>query len=208
MARYIGPVCRLCRREGAKLYLKGVKCDTAKCHFERRPTPPGMHGQKRTKLSDYGVQLREKQKLKRMSGMLERQFKIFFQRADQKEGITGDNFLSALSLRLDNVVLKSGFEPSRNSSRQLVRHGHLLVNGRKVNIPSYIVKVGDKLEVKPKGKNKERIKENLEKTEYRQAPDWIEVDKENLSMEIMRIPNRQDFEFPIEERMIVELYSK
>lgn len=208
MARYTGPRCRLCRREGAKLFLKGNKCDTAKCHFERRAMPPGMHGQRRGKLSDYGVQLREKQKLKRMSAMMERQFKIFFQRAEKKEGITGDNLLQFLSLRLDNVVLKSGFATSRGLSRQLVRHGHIKVNGKKVNIPSFMMKTGDKLEIKDTQKNKTRITEYLEKNEYRKVPEWLSVDKNALQAEIVRIPSREDFDFSIQENMIVELYSK
>lgn len=208
MARYLGPVCRLCRREGAKLYLKGTKCDTAKCILERRPAPPGMHGHKRGKLSDYGLQLREKQKLKRSTGMLEKQFRLFFKRADRKQGITGENLLNLLNLRLDNVILKAGFATGRRLSRQMLRHGHFLVNGKKVDIPSYILKVGDKIEVKPTGKSKEAVSYNIEKTEYRNVPEWLKVDNKSLSCEVIRMPERLDFEFPVQERMIVELYSK
>ncbi len=208
MARYIGPVCRLCRREGVKLFLKGRKCETAKCILERRPSLPGMHGQKKAKTSDYGVQLREKQKLKRFSGMLEKQFKNSFFEAARQKGVTGDNLLAILNLRLDNVILQSGFGISRRHARQLVSHGHIVVNNHKVSIPSFITKQGDKIEIRGVGKSKDRVREFLEITEPRKIPEWLKVSKENLTAEILRKPERMDFDFPIQETMIVELYSK
>ncbi len=208
MSRYLGPVCRLCRREGMKLFLKGTKCDTAKCTFEKRPTPPGQHGQTRTKLSDYGIQLREKQKLKRMWGMLEQQFKNSFKSAARKKGVTGVTLLQFLEMRLDNIVYRLGFSPSRAGARQLVLHGHIRVNGRKVNRPSYALKVADKIEIVENAKIREGVKESLEKLASRQIPEWLLLNREVFKGEINKIPSREEMTTPVNERLIVELYSK
>lgn len=208
MSRYIGPVCRLCRREGMKLFLKGTKCDTAKCTFEKRPAPPGQHGQSRTKLSDYGIQLREKQKLKRMWGMLERQFNNCFKEAARKKGVTGVTLLQFLEMRLDNIVYRLGFSSSRAGSRQLVLHGHIHVNGRKVNRPSYTLKVGDKVEVTEQAKIREVVKESLDKLASRPIPEWLLLNRDVFKGEISKIPSREEMTTPVNERLIVELYSK
>ena len=208
MARYIGAVCRLCRREGTKLFLKGVKCETAKCMFERRAFAPGQHGQVRTKLSEYGVQLREKQKLKRMWGMLETQFKNYFREASRRKGVTGETLLQFLELRLDNVVFRSGFTTSRMESRQHILHGHIKVNGRKADKPSIRLKIGDKVEITDRPKIRELTKEALEKTSSRPTPEWLVVDRTAMRAEVARIPKREEITVPVSERLIVELYSK
>ncbi|NPA79782.1 MAG: 30S ribosomal protein S4 [Thermotogae bacterium] len=208
MARYTGPVCRLCRRSGEKLYLKGEKCFTSKCPFERRPYPPGQHGltRKSSKMSIYGQQLREKQKVKWMYGMLESQFKRFFRIAADMPGDTGENFLSLLERRLDNVVYRAGFAKSRRQARQIVRHGHVKVNGHKVDIPSYIVKVGDVIEIAEHFKNNREIQEAV--ALKRTPPTWLEVDSNNLTAKVSRLPQRADITHPINERLIVEFYSR
>lgn len=208
MARYTGPLCRLCRREGMKLFLKGTRCYTEKCAFERRKYPPGQHGHNRGKLSDYGLQLREKQKVKRIYGVLERQFKNYFERATKMKGVTGENLLKLLERRLDNVVYRMGFAVNRRQARQLVRHGFFLVNGRKVDIPSYLVKPGDIIEVIPKGKELEVIKESLALAEQRGFPEWVEVNIEEKKGKFVRIPERQEIQIPVQEQLIVEFYSK
>lgn len=208
MARYTGASCRLCRRENLKMYLKGDRCYSDKCAIERRPYPPGQHGQGRVKFSEYGVQLREKQKVKRMYGLLEGQFRLFYKRAAAKKGKTGENLLQALELRLDNVVFRMGFADTRSEARQLVRHAHFTVNGRKVNIPSYQVRVGDLVAVREKSKKVVRIAEALEAVERRGLPGWMEVDKKEFSGNIKTLPAREDLTLPIQEQLIVELYSK
>jgi small subunit ribosomal protein S4 len=208
MARYIGPVCKLCRRENLKLFLKGDRCYSDKCAIERRPYPPGQHGQGRVKFSEYGVQLREKQKVKRMYGLLEAQFRLHYKRAAAKKGKTGENLLQGLELRLDNVVFRIGFADTRNESRQLSRHGHFTVNGRAVNIPSYACRVGDVIVVKEKSKKIVRISEALEAVDRRGIPPWIEVDKKGFTGTIKSLPAREDLTLPIQEQLIVELYSK
>jgi small subunit ribosomal protein S4 len=208
MARYTGPVCRLCRRTGEKLYLKGEKCFTNKCPFEKRPYPPGQHGplQRKVKLSIYGQQLREKQKVKWMYGMLEAQFKRFFRIAQHMPGNTGENFLSLLERRLDNVVFRAGFAKNRGQARQFVRHGHILVNGEKVDIPSYIVKVGDVIQVADHFKNNSELQSALKMN--RPSPSWLSIDKNALRAQVVRLPQREDITAPINERLIVEFYSR
>ncbi|HDM76277.1 MAG TPA: 30S ribosomal protein S4 [Deltaproteobacteria bacterium] len=208
MARYTGAVCRLCRRENTKLYLKGDRCYSDKCSYERRSYAPGQHGQARTKYSDYGIQLREKQKVKRMYGLLERQFKNYFKKAERQKGITGTNLLILLERRLDVVVFRLGFANSLAQARQLVRHNHFLVNGKKVNIPSYLVKVGDVIEVKEKSRQVPPIVEALEALPRRGVPGWLELDKENFRGTVKTYPTREDITMPIKEQLIVELYSK
>lgn len=209
MSRYRDSVCRICRRENLKLYLKGDRCYSDKCSFDRRSYPPGQHGQRRSgKMSDYGVQLREKQKVKRSYGLSEKQFRLAFERADQKKGITGENLLLALELRLDNVVYRLGFANSRPQARQLVRHNHFQVNGRKVNIPSYQVKVGDVVEVREKSRNVQAIMDALEAVVRRSAPPWLEMDADNMKGTVRALPTREDITMPIQESLIVELYSK
>ncbi len=209
MARYLGPSCRLCRREGMKLFLKGTKCYTPKCPIEKRAFPPGQHGQIRVKLSDYGIQLREKQKVKRMYWVLERQFKRYFSVAQKAKGVTGQMLLETLERRLDNVLYRMGFGTSRREARQLVRHGAVNVNGRLVDIPSYSVDVGDVVQVAPNREgHAQRIKENLERTKDRPLPAWITVDPAGLKGTILRTPQRDDIGLPIQEQLIVELYSK
>ncbi|WP_058485940.1 30S ribosomal protein S4 [Defluviitalea phaphyphila] len=208
MARYRGPVCRLCRREGQKLYLKGEKCFSQKCPVDIRPYAPGQHGQNRKKLSEYGLQLREKQKAKRIYGVLETQFANYFKKADRIPGITGENLLRLLEMRLDNVVYRLGYGRSRTEARQVVRHNHILVNGKKVNIPSYEVKVGDVIEIKEDSRNLERFKEIVETTSSRIVPEWLEADKDNLSGKVISLPNRDQIDTDVQETLIVELYSK
>ena len=209
MGRYIGPSCRLCRREGMKLFLKGTKCYTPKCPIEKRSFPPGQHGQIRIKLSDYGIQLREKQKVKRMYGVLERQFKRYFSVAQKAKGVTGQMLLETLERRLDNVLYRMGFATSRREGREMVRHRAVTINGRLVDIPSHPVKVGDVIQV---GANRtgqaQRIKDNLERTKDRPGPAWIQVDAKALKGVIVRIPQKDDIGLPIQEQLIVELYSK
>lgn len=208
MARYTKSVCRLCRRENLKLFLKGERCYTEKCAFERRGYPPGQHGQGRKKFSDYGAQLREKQKVKRLYGLLENQFRNTFEIADRKKGITGEILLSLLERRLDNTVYRLGFASSRNEARQLVRHNHFLVNQTKVNIPSYLVKPGDVIELREKSKKIVRILDALEGVARRGVPSWLELDKEQMKGSVRALPSREDITIPIQENLIVELYSK
>jgi len=208
MARYIGPVCRLCRREGQKLYLKGERCFSPKCAIDRRAYAPGQHGQNRKKLSEYGLQLREKQKAKRIYGVLETQFANYFEEADRTPGITGENLLRLLELRLDNVVYRLGYGRSRTEARQVVRHNHILVNGKRVNIPSYQVRVGDVIEIKEDSKSLQRFKDIVETTGSRLVPEWLQADKDNLSGKIVSVPNRDQIDVEIQETLIVELYSK
>ncbi len=208
MARYIGSVCRLCRRENQKLFLKGDRCMTDKCAIERRGYPPGQHGQGRIKFSEYGLQLREKQKIKRIYGLLERQFRSVFDRAERAKGITGSNLLSMLERRLDNVAYRAGFGNSRTEARQLVRHGHFVVNGKKVNIPSYLIGKGDVVEVHQTSKGVTRIAASLEAVKRREIPQWLELDAAAQKVRVRDIPSRDDITAPMEERMVVELYSK
>jgi len=208
LARYKESVCRLCRREGLKLFLKGDRCYGEKCAFERRGYAPGDHGQIRKKYSDYGVQLREKQKLKRMYGLLERQFRGYFEKADRQKGITGTNLLLFLERRLDNMVFRMGFANSRTEARQLVRHNHFLVNGKPVNIPSYLVNVGGQIQVREKSRKVERIREAMEIVARRGIPQWLELDKSNFSGVVKALPSREELVMPVQEQLIVELYSK
>ena len=209
MARYTGPAARLCRREGTHLFLKGMKCDTGKCSSDKRSYPPGQHGQLRIKLSNYGIQLREKQKVKRMYGMLERQFRRYFEVASKAKGVTGQQLLEMLERRLDNVLYRMGFATSRREGRQVVAHRALTVNGKLVNIPSYQVKVGDVIQVAPSRKGQAaRVKTNLERTKTRPVPGWLQVDTERLTGVIVRVPQRDDVGASIQEQLIVELYSK
>ncbi|HEX7534723.1 MAG TPA: 30S ribosomal protein S4 [Syntrophales bacterium] len=208
MARYKESVCRLCRREGLKLFLKGDRCYGDKCAFERRGYAPGDHGQLRRKHSDYGVQLREKQKLKRMYGLLERQFRSYFEKADKQKGITGTNLLLFLERRLDNMVFRVGFANSRNEARQLVRHNHFLIDGKPINIPSYLVKVGSEIRVREKSRRVERIVEAMEIVARRGVPQWLELDKDNFKGLVKTLPSREELVMPIQEQLVVELYSK
>jgi len=208
LARHTESVCRLCRRENLKLFLKGERCYTEKCAFDRRSYPPGQHGQNRKKFSDYGTQLREKQKVKRMYGVLENQFRNIFKEADRQKGITGETLLSLLERRLDNTIYRLGFTNSRNEARQLVRHNHFLVNHSKVNIPSYLVKPGDVIELREKSKKIVRILEALEGVARRGVPQWLELDKEQLKGSVKGLPTREEITLPIQEKLIVELYSK
>jgi small subunit ribosomal protein S4 len=208
MARYREAVCRLCRREGAKLYLKGDRCYTDKCAIDRRTYAPGQHGQMRKKLSEYGVQLREKQKARRIYGILENQFRRYFAEADRQKGITGDNLLRLLERRLDNVVFRFGLASSRTEARQLVKHGHFTVNGRKVDIPSFLVRVGDEVAVREKSKASPRFKQLAEFLAHKTTPAWLEADKENLTGRVLALPSREEIDVPIEEHLIVELYSR
>ena len=208
MARYTGAVCRICRRENARLFLKGDRCYGDKCSFERRSYPPGQHGQRRSKLSDYGVQLREKQKVKRMYGLLEKQFRSYFERAERMKGVTGANLLVLLERRLDNIAYRLGFATSRNQARQLVRHSHVMVNGHKVNIPSYLVKVGDVVTIREKSRKSPILLESLETVARRGVPGWLELEKENFTGTVKAFPAREDLTMPISEQLIVELYSK
>lgn len=209
MGRYTGPSCRLCRREGMKLFLKGTKCYTPKCPIEKRAFPPGQHGQIRVKLSDYGIQLREKQKVKRMYGVLERQFRRYFGIAQKAKGVTGQMLLQMLERRLDNVLYRIGFATSRREGREMVRHRGVTVNGRLVDIPSCLIKVGDIVQIAPQRTGQaKRVKENLERMKDHPAPAWIQVDAEQLKGTIVRVPQKDDISLPIQEQLIVELYSK
>lgn len=208
MSRYTGSVCRHCRRENMKLFLKGDRCFSDKCSFDRRGYPPGEHGQKRSKVSDYGMQLREKQKVRRIYGISEKQFRISFKRADRQKGITGTNLLSLLETRLDNAVFRMGFVNSRNQGRHFVRHQHFTVNGKKVNIPSFQVKKGDVIALREKSKKIQAISDSLEAIVRRGIPQWLEIDKEKFTGAVVSIPSREDITLPIQEQLIVELYSK
>jgi small subunit ribosomal protein S4 len=208
LARYTKTNCRLCRRENLKLFLKGERCYTEKCAYDRRNYPPGQHGQDRKKFSDYGTQLREKQKVKRMYGILENQFRNIFKEADRQKGITGETLLVLLERRLDNIVYRLGFANSRDEARQLVRHNHFLVNQSKVNIASYLVKPGDVIELREKSTKVVRILEALEGVARRGVPQWLELDKDLMKGSVKGLPTREDITLPIQEKLIVELYSK
>jgi small subunit ribosomal protein S4 len=208
VARYTGAACRLCRREGLKLFLKGERCYTDKCAIERRNYPPGEHGQARPKFSEYSIQLREKQKLRRIYGVLEGQFRRYFQMADRAKEVTGEALLQLLERRLDNVAFRLGFATSRGEARQLVRHGHFQVNGRKVNIPSYLVRAGDTVSVREKSRQVARIQEAMELAQRRGVPEWLEVTPETFSGRMKALPTRTDLTLPVNEKLVVELYSK
>ena len=208
MARYTGPVCRLCRREGAKLYLKGDRCYSDSCSFTKRSYAPGQHGQARKKVSEYGLQLREKQRARRVYGVLEGQFRTYFDKADRQKGITGENLLVLLERRLDNVVYRLGFAASRTQARQLVRHRHFTVNGKRVDIPSYQIKPGDVIQVKETSKQSPLINEIAEAVTTKTTPAWLEVQAEEMIGKIVRYPNRDEIDTPIQEHLIVELYSR
>ncbi|HEX8034221.1 MAG TPA: 30S ribosomal protein S4 [Ktedonobacterales bacterium] len=209
MARYTGPVCRLCRREGMKLFLKGDKCMSAKCPIERRNTRPGQHGQARArKLSGWGMQLREKQKVRRTYGVLERQFRRFYDRASQMPGKTGDNLINLLELRLDNVVYRLGFADSRAQARQLVAHGHFQVNGRKMDIPSAVLKAGDEVSVRQNSRALEYFKTRVEMLNQKGVPSWMRIDPNAFSGRILAVPTRQDLQLPFDEALVVEYYQR
>jgi small subunit ribosomal protein S4 len=208
MARYTGADCRLCRREGIKLFLKGDRCYTDKCGVERRPYPPGQAGKKRPRDSEYRIQLREKQKAKRLYGLLEKQFRTYYGLASRQSGITGENLLRLLESRLDNVVYRLGFAKSRDEARQVVRHGHITVNGRRVDIPSYRVRPGDTVGIGAKARDLLVIKTSLVASEKIEVPGWLEVDIEKLSGKVLSLPEREQIDAPVREQLIVELYSK
>jgi small subunit ribosomal protein S4 len=208
LARYTASVCRLCRREGMKLFLKGDRCFKDKCAIERRNYPPGQHGRRRSKLLGYGIQLREKQKVKRIYGLLEGQFRLAFARANSRKGITGANLLEELERRLDNVTFALGFAASRAQARQLVRHGHVTVDGKKVSIPSYRVGKGQFVAIKEKSRSNEQIKASVETARARGVPAWLDLTPESFSGKVVELPKREDIKLPIQEQLIVELYSK
>ena len=209
MGRYVGPVCKLCRREGEKLFLKGSKCMTTKCPFERRGFAPGQHGQgRRTRLSDYGIQLREKQKIKRIYGLFEKQFRNYYKKADRMKGITGSNLILLLESRLDNVVFRLGFAPSRKAARQLVTHRHFNVNGKTVNVPSYITREGDVIEVRDKAKKMEVIHASMRRVKTDNGITWLELDKASMQGKVIQIPEREQIPLNVREQLVVELYSK
>ena len=208
MARYTGPVCRMCRREGTKLFLKGERCTSGKCALDRRSTVPGQHGAANKKVREYGMQLREKQKTRRYYGVLERQFANYFEEADRQAGMTGENLLALLERRLDNVVYRMGMAESRKEARQLVLHGHFTLNGKKVTIPSISVRVGDVISVKENSRDSAKIKGLMEGLASKLSPKWLEVDKENAVAKVVALPARDDIDFDFNEQLIVELYSK
>ncbi|MDP1808135.1 MAG: 30S ribosomal protein S4 [Actinomycetota bacterium] len=208
MARYTGPVCKICRRESMKLFLKGERCLSDKCGFERRPYPPGEHGRGRIKESEYAKQLREKQKVKRTYGLLEKQFRGYYQKAARQKGITGENLLRLLEIRFDDVVYRAGFAFSRPEARQLVRHGHFVINGRRVDIPSYRLKVGDIFNMAPGAKAADRIREAAGAASKAVIPEWLEIDSKNLTGKVTDLPTRAQITMPVHEQLIVELYSK
>lgn len=208
MARYTDAKCRLCRREGSKLYLKGDRCYTDKCAIARRTYAPGQHGQSRKKMSEYGIQLREKQKVRRIYGILEKQFRAYFEEAERQRGVTGENLLRLLELRLDNVAYRMGFGESRAEARQLVRHGHFTVNGKKVDIPSYQVGLNDLIAVKASSKSTDKFKELAENSASKTAPQWLSINAEMMEARTVALPVREDIDLPIEEHLIVELYSR
>lgn len=208
MAKYTDSLCRICRREGEKLFLKGDRCFTEKCAIERRKYPPGQHGQGYRKLSDYGIQLREKQKVRNTYGLLERQFRRYFREAEKSRGITGEVLLQLLECRLDNIVYRMGFASNRRMARQLIGHGHFLVNGKKVTLPSQWVKAGDFVSVKESSREIPEIIDSLSKAEHRGIPPWIEVDIANMKGKVLRNPSRDEIQLPAQEQLIVELYSK
>jgi small subunit ribosomal protein S4 len=208
LARYLGASCRLCRREGMQLYLKGDRCYTDKCAIERRHYPPGQHGQRRSKLSDYGSQLREKQKVKRIYGVLEKQFRGYFEKAERQKGVTGTNLLVLLERRLDNIVYRLGFANSRAQARQLVRHNLITVNGEKVNLPSFLVKAGDVIQATEKGRKLPMVLDAMEAVARRGTPSWLEFSKDEARGKVIMFPEREDVSMPIQEHLIIELYSK
>ena len=208
MARYLGASCRLCRREGMQLYLKGDRCYTDKCAIERRHYPPGQHGQRRSKVSDYGTQLREKQKVKRIYGVLEKQFRGYFEKAERQKGVTGTNLLVLLERRLDNIVYRLGFTNSRAQARQLVRHNLIRVNGVKVNLPSFLVRAGDVIQATEKGRKLPMVLDAMEAVARRGTPAWLEFNKDEAKGRVIMFPSREDITMPIQEHLIVELYSK
>jgi len=208
MARDLEPSCRKCRREGEKLFLKGTRCYTHRCSVDRRSYAPGEHGMRRTKLSNYGLQLREKQKVKRIYGMLEKQFRIYFSRIVRKKGVTGHLLLQLLERRLDNVMYQLGFTSSRKQARQFVSHGFVYVNDKRVNIPSFIVKINDEISLKFKNKGQKTIKEIIKDNENRSIPAWLSSDPDHFKGKILRLPEREDITFPVNEQLIVELYSR
>lgn len=209
MARYIGPVCKLCRREGEKLFLKGERCLTEKCSFTRRPYPPGQHGQGRIKLSEYALRLREKQKVRRVYGVQERQFRIYFDRANRMSGGTGEQMLNLLERRLDSAIYRIGFGATRREARQLVKHNHVLVNGRRCNIPSYILRIGDKIELRERSRKAKLVENGLALAERRPLPGWMDVDRANFSAVVKSVPIREELNEPaIREQLIVEYYSR
>jgi small subunit ribosomal protein S4 len=208
VAKYRGPVCRLCRREGEKLFLKGTRCMTEKCAIERRSYPPGQHGQGRQRISEYSAQLREKQKLRRIYGLQESQFRGVFGRAERRTGITGDHLLKLLECRLDNVVYRLGFASSRKEARQLVNHGHVLVNGRKTDVASYTVKAGDIVEVRPKSREISSVLAALDAVEGRGIPAWLELDRAAFKGTVRGIPTKEEIQLPVNEQLVVELYSR
>ena len=208
MARYTESVCRLCRREGGKLFLKGSRCYTKKCAFERRPTPPGQHGVRRRKVGDYGLQLREKQRVRRIYSVLEKQFKNYFEAAEQRPGVTGENLLRTLELRLDNIIFRMGFAPSRAAARQLVTHGHFAVNGRPTNIPSYQVKPGDRIAVRESHRTREPFKVAVVNLRSYQTPEWLSLDAANLAGTVAAAPRRDQMPLDLNEQLVVEYYSR
>jgi small subunit ribosomal protein S4 len=208
VARYTGPSCKLCRREGLKLFLKGERCFTDKCSFDRRPYAPGQHGQRRSKTSEYARHLREKQKTRRIYGVLEKQFALYFKKADRTKGVTGQNLIRLLERRIDNVIYRMGFANTRRASRQLVRHNHILVNGHRVNIPSFLVKKGDEITLRERSKKIQSIQDSLEAKGRHGWDSWIEVDAKNLKGVLKEIPDIQDLQLPIEDQLIVEFYSR
>ena len=209
MARYIGPVCKLCRREGMKLYLKGDRCFSEKCAYTRRPYPPGQHGQGRIKLSEYAIRLREKQKVRRIYGVLEKQFRGYYHIASRRKGRTGEEMLTLLERRLDNLVYRLGFAGSRSDARQLLRHGHIKINGKRVDIPSYVVGLGDKVELTEKARTFKRVVAAMEGADKRAVLSWLDVDKENFSGSIKAPPVREELNEPvIDEQLVVEYYSR
>jgi small subunit ribosomal protein S4 len=208
MARYIGPVCKLCRREGMKLYLKGDRCMSEKCSFTRRPYPPGQHGQGRIKMSEYGLRLREKQKVRRIYGVLERQFRNYYEEATGMKGITGENLLRLLEARLDNVMYRAGFALSRDQARQLVRHGHVELNGKRASIPSMRLRPGDSIQVTQKSRTVQPVLHAIAYNENRSPADWLEVDRDTLKATVRQLPERGSIDVPVQEQLIVELYSK
>jgi len=208
MARYTGPSCKLCRREGEKLFLKGDRCYTDKCAFDRRPYPPGQHGQRRSKATEYGIRLREKQKVRRIYGVLERQFRKYFAAADAGKGVTGEALLALLERRLDSVCYRLGFAATRSDGRQLVRHKHVLVNGKKVSVPSYLVRPNDTITIREKSRQKGRIMTALEGVERRGVPEWLSLDKGAFTGKVVSQPVREAITLPIKEQLIVEFYSR
>jgi len=208
MARYSGPLCKLCRREGEKLFLKGSRCYTEKCSIERRKYAPGEHGQNRGKLSDYGIQLREKQKVRRIYGVMENQFRNYYEKASKMKGVTGEALLQLLERRLDTIVFRMGFALNRREARLMVKHRHFTVNGKRVDIPSYLIRPGDIVEVAPPSRENQTIKESLSIAEHRGIPGWLEVDLQNFRGKFLRIPSREEIQMPVQEQLIVEFYSK